>query len=161
MPGSGKSTLGRHLANRYDLHFVDTDELIERRFCCSIQQLLNRYGMRYIQTIEQQTLCALQLSGHVIATGGSAVYSQLGMEHLQALGKIIYLKISLPTLLQRVDNVGSRGMVKPTHFGLPNVYRERAPLYSQWAQITIDNNQPLTAWRLDETCDRVLSEYFN
>ena len=155
MPGSGKSTLGRRLAKTHSMSFVDTDELIERRFGASLQQLLNRHGYLLLRELEQQVLCSLKLQNHVISTGGSAVYSAASMEHLASLGSIVYLHISVVTLLSRVNNSDARGLAKLPQQSLPSLYRERLPLYRRWANITIDNNRPMSAWQFEELVSQI------
>lgn len=145
MPGSGKSTFGRRLATDKDLEFVDTDTLVERRFGCSLQTILDRRGIGVIRAIEEDTICQINVNDSVIATGGSAVYSKQAMQHLKSLGRIVYLKISLPTLLRRVNNVAVRGLVKYPATSMQSLYFERKPLYEQWQQITLNNNKPLSA----------------
>ena len=155
MPGSGKSTLGRRLAKSHAMSFLDTDELIERRCGCSLQQTLNRHGYLYLRAIEQNVLSALQLENHVISTGGSAVYSAVAMAHLRSLGNIVYLHISMSTLLARVDNSTARGLAKLPQQSLHSLYRERLPLYRRWANVTIDNNRPLSAWQFEELVSKI------
>lgn len=150
MPGSGKTTLGQRLAGLLTMQFVDTDKIIEQRVGYSLQQLVNQRGHRFMRVIEEQTLTSLTLENHVIATGGSAVYSTAAMQHLARSGSIVYLHISLPILLQRVTNSASRGLVKLPRISLPHLYRERLPLYRQWAEVTVENNHPLTAWQFDK-----------
>jgi len=150
MPGSGKSTLGRRLAQQHGLGFIDTDEMIERRYGFDLQVLLDRHGHQYIRKIEEQVICSMQLENHVIATGGSAVYSDLAMRHLAALGRIIYLHISLPTLLARVSAAPNRGIAIPPSVSLASLFHQRLPLYKKWADHTIENNRPLSAWQFEQ-----------
>ena len=150
MPGSGKSTLGRRLAEYKGLAFVDTDDLIEQAHGCSLQSILDRHGYLQLRAVEQEVLCTLQLENHVIATGGSVVYSDKAMRHLASLGAVVYLHISINTLVGRVNNTAARGLAKLPSQTLRGLYRERLPLYRQWADTTIDNNWPLSAWRFTQ-----------
>ena len=157
MPGCGKSTLGRQVARLLGLQFLDTDELIEQRYGHSLQHLVNRHGYRYLRRIEADVLSSLDLQNHVISTGGSAVYSDAAMRHLTASSRIIYLSISLPTLMQRVDNSASRGLAKLPGVSLQAIYRERLPLYQRYAEITVDNNRPLSAWQLEKIVKQMIA----
>ncbi|NNC99576.1 MAG: shikimate kinase [Gammaproteobacteria bacterium] len=157
LPGSGKTTIGKRFARSYNLKFLDTDALIEQRYGYSLQQLMNRHGHKFIRSIEEQALSSLNLQNHVISTGGSAVYSELAMSHLQASSCIVYLQISLATLLRRVNNTSNRGLVMLPHYSLPTLYHERLPLYRRWAQVIIDNNRPLTAWQFDRIAAQILA----
>ena len=104
MPGCGKSTLGRRLAKIRGMSFVDTDTLIERAEKKSLQDIVNRRGVRYLRQLESHVLSNMTVENTVIATGGSAVYSHAAMRHLGANGVVVYLQISLTTLVQRASN---------------------------------------------------------
>ncbi len=149
MPGSGKSTLGRRLAALRGLKFIDTDTLIERYENKPIQDIVNFRGIRYLRALEEELLLGLQIDRHVVATGGSAVYSPKAMAHMGRIGVRLYLKINLPTLLRRVNNSTSRGLVKMPQHPLPRLYFERLSLYDEAADIVSDNNWPMTAMRVD------------
>ena len=85
MPGSGKSTVGVLLAKAAGLDFLDTDVFIQRRNGGrALQDLLEELGRQGFIRMEQEHLRQLEVSCHVIATGGSAVYGELAMEHLRA-----------------------------------------------------------------------------
>ena len=145
MPGAGKTTMGLLLAKYFNKEFIDTDALLEKQHSYSIQFLLDRFGVRKLRKMEQELLCSLSCDNHIISTGGSAVYSDLAMLHLKSSGKIVYLNISSATLRQRVDNISSRGLVKSPKDSLMDLYHQRLPLYEKWAEITFDNNRPLSA----------------
>ncbi|MEM7359228.1 MAG: shikimate kinase [Pseudomonadota bacterium] len=158
MPGSGKSTLGRRFAQRHGLQFVDTDEVIEQHYGLSLQQLVNRHGISFLRKVEEEILSSVSFSGHLVSTGGSVVYSSLAMQNLANIGRIVYLHISLPTLLQRVDNSNNRGLVKLPNQSLATLYRERLPLYQRWAELTIENNRPLSAWQFEQLAQQLVVE---
>ena len=149
MPGSGKSTLGKRVAKAMQMRFQDTDDLIEQNEGKRLQQILNRHGMRYFRSAEEKAVCQLEVENCVISTGGSVVYSDIAMQHLQTIGYIVYLKISPATLQRRVQNVSERGLFKPPRQSLFELYFERAAMYENWADICLDNNRTLTALQLD------------
>ena len=155
MPGSGKRTLGGRLAGHLGMGFLDTDRLMERRANCDIQRIVDWRGLKKMRLLEESTILNLSVTSTVISTGGSAVYSEAAMRHLQSLGIIVYLEISLPTLLRRVRNTGNRGLVKHAHVGLPSLYRERVPLYQRWADVVVRNDWPLSAVRLEAIVQRI------
>ncbi|MEG2864400.1 MAG: shikimate kinase, partial [Eggerthellaceae bacterium] len=76
----------------------------------------------------------------IIATGGSAVYSDAAMEHLATIGTVVYLKISYEQLVQRLSDLQERGVVMKEGIGmsLRDLYDERLPLYEKFAEITVD-----------------------
>ena len=155
MPGSGKSTLGRYIAGLRGLQFIDTDDLIEQHYGYSLQHLLNRHGHQFFRRAESEIICSLRLNNHVIATGGSAVYSEDAMLNLSSLGKVVYLHISLATVIARVSLAPDRGIAKLPNVSLASLYRERLPLYQRWANVTLQNDRPLTALRLEQLANQL------
>jgi len=160
MPGSGKSTLGKRLAKHHGFEFTDTDKLIERHENKSIQDIVDFRGVGYLRAMEEKLLLSLSLSRHVIATGGSAVYSQAAMQYMGEIGVRVYLKINLPTLLRRVKNTSTRGLVKMPQHPLPRLYSERLGLYNEAADVVAENNWPITALRID-ALNRQLDRYLS
>jgi shikimate kinase len=138
MPGAGKSTVGALLAQQLRRPFVDTDVLIENAESASLQRIVDTRGQLTLRALEEKIICGLMLRGHVIATGGSVVYSAAAMAYLQQLGKLIYLQLDLPTLEQRVANFLQRGLARRADQSLADLYKERVPLYERYADIVIN-----------------------
>jgi len=159
MPGSGKSTIGKSLAKKRGMMFVDTDHILEQVENMHIQDIVNRKGVRYLRFLEDLVLSRLDFENHVIATGGSAVYSKSAMDHLGSIGVRVYLQISLRTLTQRVDNTSSRGLAKMKSHSLPRLYQERVGLYEVAADIISVNDRPITAIGLADLNQQV-DNYF-
>ena len=159
MPGSGKSTLGRRLAKLRGMSFVDTDHILEQVENMHIQDIVNRRGVKHLRFLEAEVLAQLDLDNHVIATGGSAVYSLEAMQHLGTIGVRVYLQISLRTLTQRVDNAASRGLAKMKSHPLPRLYHDRVGLYESVADITISNDRPMAALSLAKL-NQCLDDFF-
>jgi shikimate kinase len=140
MPGAGKSTVGILLAKRLAMDFVDTDILIQLQENCSLQSIVDNDGYKVLRRIEEEVILSFEASHHVIATGGSAVYSAKAMEHLRAGGRIIFLNVSLVTLRARVQDYETRGLAKPSDQTLEELFTERLKLYRRFADISIDCN---------------------
>lgn len=138
MPGSGKSTVGVILAKLLSYDFLDTDVLIQSSQRRALQDIVDRDGHLALRKIEEDTLLSLDLQHHVIATGGSAVYSAAAMAHLAAIGTVVFLDVDLATLEGRVDNLATRGLVRRPGQSLADLYAEREALYKQAADITIN-----------------------
>ena len=138
MPGAGKSTVGVILAKYLSKDFVDTDLLIQNRRHHSLQDILDQYGYLKLREYEEQEILRLHVKNAVVATGGSAVYGEKTMKHLQAGGKIVYLKLGVNELLKRIDNFETRGLAKPKEQSFHDLYQERERLYERYAQITIN-----------------------
>ncbi|NND83300.1 MAG: shikimate kinase [Gammaproteobacteria bacterium] len=158
MPGSGKSTVGRRLAQQLGRDFLDTDNLLERRQGCTVQQLVDRHGLVFFRRAEQAVVTSLQAQNCVIATGGSAVYSDTAMQHLRELGRILFLQVSISTVRRRIASAMDRGLVMYPNETIAGLYHQRKPLYQRWADITVDNNRPLTELRVAQIIDRLSAQ---
>lgn len=134
MPGVGKSTLGVLVAKQLAAPFVDTDLLIQAAHGKRLQEIILEKGLSGFRAIEQATVCSLGVTGTVIATGGSVVYSSEAMEHLKAHGFILWLDLSLPFLEQRLGDLDARGVLRAPGQTLEALYQERKPLYAHHAQ---------------------------
>ena len=141
MPGVGKSTLGIVLAKILCMDFVDADLLIQQSCDKSLQRLIDTLGPDAFLEIENQVLSEMSFEHSVIATGGSAIYSEPAMNHLSEIGRVVYLKISFDELKCRLADFSERGVVMRDGIGmsLRDLY-ERLPLYEKYADITVDVN---------------------
>lgn len=137
MPGSGKSTIGVLLAKRTCRDYVDTDVAIQSSRQQSLQRIVDEQGYLALRQIEEQVICSTEFHDQVIATGGSAVYSPIAMEHLRHNGVLVYLAAALETLQRRVQDYSQRGLAGPPGQTLRQLYEERLPLYERYADITI------------------------
>ena len=137
MPGAGKSTVGVLLAKRLGYNFVDTDLLLQSQQQCRLQQLIAREGLENFKVIEEQVLIELTTIHSVVATGGSAVYSERAMGRLRTLGQLVFIDIPLEELLGRVHDMDNRGLVIGPNETYENLYKERLPLYQKYAEVTI------------------------
>lgn len=137
MPGAGKSTVGVILAKLAALQFVDTDILIQTALQRSLQDIVDRDGYLALRQAEEQVLLDLTISNAVIATGGSAVYSQQAMTRLKSDGLVVFLDLPLAVLETRIRNYSTRGLAKPPEQSFADMFQERRPLYTGYADITI------------------------
>lgn len=140
MPGAGKSTLGILFAKETARDFVDTDVLIQLREHKTLQDILDQSDYLNLRRIEEEVLLAVDLSHHVIATGGSAVYGHDGMEKLKTLGPVVYLQADLDELRRRIHNFDTRGIARKPDQSLEDVFIEREALYNKYADVVIDCN---------------------
>ena len=138
MPGAGKSTIGMLLAKHANLGFLDTDLLLQSREGRSLQQIVDQDGYLGLRAAEERLILSLNCTNQVIATGGSVVYSESAMQHLQNLGRIIFLHLPLAELLPRLVDLDTRGLVRRPGQSIRDLYAERLPLYRRYADFTID-----------------------
>lgn len=137
MPGSGKSTVGVVLAKLLGLHFCDTDLVLQQHCGKKLQEIIRTEGDAAFFRHEEEVLAALDVQNTVIATGGSAVYSDCAMQHLKAGGKCVYLKVAADEIERRLANFSDRGVVIADGMTLADLYAERKPLYEKYADITV------------------------
>lgn len=137
MPSSGKSTLGRLLAAELSRPFIDTDDVIRQINGCELHEIMDRDGLDGFLQREVEAICTVDVENTVIATGGSAIYSPAGMEHLKSIGTVIYVAISYETLEKRVGDPHLRGVVLAPGKTLRDLYEERVPLYEKYADLTL------------------------
>lgn len=140
MPGAGKSTVGVLLAKTMGKDFVDTDLLIQNSRGCLLPELIRAEGVAGFLAAEEQVILGLRSENAVLATGGSVVYSALAMAHLKSLGPVVYLKLPLSVIEKRIDNMASRGIAMAAGQSLNDLYRERTPLYENYADVVVDSS---------------------
>lgn len=138
MPGCGKSTCGVLVAKALLKNFFDTDLLLQGVETQKLQDIIDNKGIDYFLNAEENVVSKLDISATVIATGGSVVYSQKAMEHLKENGTVVYLHLGYDTMVKRIKNITTRGVVLKNGDTLEDMYNERLPLYEKWADITIN-----------------------
>lgn len=154
MPGCGKSTVGVLLAKRLGMGFTDTDLIIQQETGRTLQTIVDNEGYQSLRRMEGQVLLDLDVQGHVISTGGSAVYSDAAMAHLASEGVVVFLDIPLAEVKNRIGDHSLRGISRHPDQTLEDLFQERFVLYSRYAQITIQADH-LTA---DQVCEAIVAE---
>jgi shikimate kinase len=147
MPGSGKSTVGRHVARQLGLPFFDTDQVIERRIGCSIRDYFETQGEVAFRDVEQDVIReATQLERHVIATGGGAVLREANRQALRDCTTVIYLRSSPEDLARRLRHDTHRPLLQQGGADplrrLRTLFEERDPLYRRVAHFVIETGRP-------------------
>ena len=138
MAGAGKSTLGVLLAKALGYDFIDTDILIQQKHKKLLQEIIDEDGIDAFLAIEEDILSELTIDRAIIATGGSAVYSDKAMQALKQHSTVVYLEVPYEEILSRVKNISTRGIVLKHGNSLKDAFEERQPLYHQYADIVVD-----------------------
>lgn len=140
MPGAGKSTLGIVLTKILNKDFMDADLVIQNQCDKTLQKIIDALGPAGFIQVENEILRDISASNTVVATGGSAVYSDEAMQHLCSMGTVVYLEISYDGLVGRLHDLQERGVVLKGGIGmsLRELYDERRPLYERYADITVN-----------------------
>jgi shikimate kinase len=139
--GCGKSAIGRRLAAKLALPFVDADEEIEKAAGKSIEDIFADHGEPYFREGERKVLSRLLRSGpQVLATGGGAFMNEETRGTIAAHGVSVWLRAELPLLVRRVGKRGNRPLLKggDPEAVLQNLMTTRYPVYAQ-ADLTVES----------------------
>lgn len=137
MPGSGKSTVGVVLARMLGFHFCDTDLVLQQHCGKKLQEILRTEGDAAFFRHEEEVLAALEAENTVIATGGSAVYSDRAMRHLKEGGTCVYLQVATSEIERRLADFSERGVAIADGMTIADLFAVRKPLYECYADITV------------------------
>lgn len=138
MPGCGKSTIGVVLAKVMGYHFIDADLLIQEKEGRLLSEIIEEKGPEGFNQIENEVNSTIVIDRAVIATGGSVIYGKEAMAHFGKTGVIIYLRLPLHELQNRLGDLAERGISMKDGQTLKDLYVERTPLYEKYAQLTVD-----------------------
>lgn len=146
MPGSGKSTVGRQLAHRVGVPFIDLDHRLEQTLGTSIRSFFEAEGEARFRDIEAQVLAdvACLPGGMVLSTGGGAVLRPENRQVLRQFGNVLYLRASPEEIYKRVRHDRSRPLLQVANpMGkLRELYAVRDPLYRETAHYVIETGRP-------------------
>lgn len=141
MPGSGKSTVGTILSRKLKYPFIDVDDIIQSEEGERLQKIIRTLGVEGFCRTEEKHLLGVSCEKHIIATGGSAVYSSSGMTHLRNIGIIVFLEIGLDALKKRLGDIDARGVARQPGETLDILYAKRRPLYLRYADHTVSTER--------------------
>lgn len=153
--GSGKSTVGKVLAEELNYEFVDTDEEIEKETGMKIKDIFKEYGEEYFRDLERKKILELSKKRNlVISTGGGLPAKEENLNVMKNSGIVIWLKIDFDTFLNRVGNDENRPLLKEDINKLKERFNNRKKYYSQ-ADIVVINDDTKT---VDETVREILEK---
>jgi len=145
LPGAGKSAIGRRLAQRLQLPFVDSDHVIEERIGCSIRDYFEREGEASFRDLEQSVIAELAAAPHgVVATGGGCVLREANRQDLRAGFHVLYLRSLPEDLFRRLRHDVKRPLLQVADpLGrLRELHDARDPLYRETAHETVETGRP-------------------
>ena len=138
MPGAGKSTVGVVLAKILGYHFLDSDLEIQELTGKLLHELITEHGDEGFLEIENRVNAGLKVEKTVIATGGSAVFGEDAMKHLQEISTVVYLRLPYRSLKRRLGDLKKRGVVLKPGQTLKDLVDYRTPYYEKYADLIVD-----------------------
>lgn len=148
LPGAGKSTLGRQLARRLGLVFVDADAELERRLGVSIPTIFEIEGEAVFRDREEAMLAEIiERTGIVLGTGGGVVVRAANRERLKHNGTIVYLHADPVTLRERTRRSRDRPLLNAADplARLQELYAQRDALYREIAHYVVESDREAIA----------------
>lgn len=138
MPGTGKSVVGRALAERLGYTFIDADDVIVETAGKTLPEILRTDGLDTFLEIEARMGETMEYENTVIATGGSMVLYEKAMEHLKENGVVVWLETPLSQINDRMpDDLTDRGIAAPQGMTIRQIYEQREPLYAKYADLIV------------------------
>ena len=138
MPGTGKSVVGRALAERLGYTFIDADDVIVETAGKTLPEILRTDGLDTFLEIEARVGETMEYENTVIATGGSMVLYEKAMEHLKENGVVVWLETPLSQINDRMpDDLTDRGIAAPQGMTIRQIYEQREPLYAKYADLIV------------------------
>lgn len=142
--GTGKSTVGRILADHLGRPLVSTDEGIVRRAGCTIPEIVERHGWKWFRDLESDVIRDLAgQGGQVVDCGGGAILREENRERLRTSGLVIWLRASVAAIAGRIRSddqrpslTGNRSFVDE----IEEVLREREPVYRLAGHVAVDTD---------------------
>lgn len=153
--GSGKSAVGRQVARRLGLRFVDSDEEIVTRTGVDIAYIFEREGEAGFRQREAEVIDDLTLQdGILVATGGGAILDAGSRARLRERGRVVYLRTSVEQQLARTRRTNDRPLLaNPDPRGtLARLFEQRAPLYLEVAELVVDTDGRKVKSVVDQIC---------
>lgn len=143
--GVGKTTVGRRLAKRLDLPFIDADEEIEKAADLTVSEIFDRFGEDYFRDGERRVITRLLEDGRqVIATGGGAFMNEETRELILSKATTIWLNADIDVLVNRVGRRDTRPLLKngDPETILRSLAIKRNPIYALAHLHVISNDAP-------------------
>jgi len=159
--GSGKSTVGRNLAEKLGRPLVDTDDLVESQSGMSIKEIFAEKGESWFRDLEARTVCEVAVSAAqptIVSLGGGAVLRESTQAVLKSAGICVWLSASAEYLHQRIQSDQATQLRRPNlsesggFAEVSDVLEKRTPIYQKLSDITIavEGKTP------DEICDEIV-----
>jgi shikimate kinase len=153
--GAGKSTIGRRLARKLKLEFLDSDQAIENRTGARIALIFEIEGEEGFRKRESEIIDELtNQTGVVLATGGGAVLDPVNRQKLADRGLVVYLRAGLDKLLKRTARDTKRPLLNTDNprERIKELLNTRTPLYEEIADLIVDTDKQPVSQIVEEIC---------
>jgi len=142
MMGSGKSTVGKILAKKMDLPFMDLDHYIEVKSNKSISEIFKNDGEPHFRELESDALFHIEISKVLVACGGGIVLNKTNTDKLRSTGKVVLLKASIPEIANRLKDAIDRPLLQENERiqELTKIWSERKDYYKETAHIILNTD---------------------
>lgn len=142
--GSGKTTVGQELSKITGMGFLDTDKLIERKLCLSVEDIFIYYGQRFFRLIERTVIGELlHEDNKVISVGGGAFVDPSNINNLKKAGKVIFLNASLDEILGNGVPAHRPLLKGESREAIEKLYESRLPFYKMAdLEINVEGKTP-------------------
>ncbi|MBI9082157.1 MAG: shikimate kinase [Desulfobacterales bacterium] len=161
---TGKTSVGKTLAQILGRPFTDADRALEEHACATVARIVARDGWSVFRKMEKEVLARLAgMDGQIVATGGGVVIDLQNRAVLKQSGTTVWLRASAETILSRMGADAQTGSLRPalTDKGLEEEVRDtlarRKPLYAEAADLTVDTDGKT----IETVCNLVLAELRN
>lgn len=142
--GSGKTSVGKRLAQQRNAVFLDTDHMIEEKYQTTIADIFKKHGEAYFRLLETSMLeqIVTMESPLVLSVGGGLAVQPENFEYLKKIGKILYLRASKETLIKRLKGDRIRPLLQGNDLEarISQLMAERGNIYEQIANNSIDTD---------------------
>lgn len=140
--GSGKTVVGKMLAERKGLSFVDTDELIVDKTGMAIADIFEKYGESYFRQLETETIKEfINTENTVISLGGGLAANEINHPYLKQAGYVILLDCGIEETLRRISGDKSRPLTAGGKEDIVNRYNFRKPIYESVADFIVNSSK--------------------
>ena len=153
--GSGKSTVGKILAEKLNMKFVDIDKLIEEKEGMKIKDIFEQKGESYFRELERKQIEAIvNQEGLVVSTGGGLGANLDNMNLMKKNGDVVWLDVSLNTVLDRLKNDQDRPLLKQPTEKIKQLFEERKNVY-RLANIRINADKKTPSQIVEEILTKI------
>lgn len=157
--GSGKSTLGRLIADSLDMTFIDTDEYIEDKEGMSISKIFELKGEKYFREVETKYIKEISEFGNtVVSTGGGVANSPTNMNFLKKKGLVFFLDCSIKCLVERLMESNTRPLLsgyEDLTKRITDLLSQRLDNYHRFMDYSISIDSESTPWESIEKIKKI------